>query len=279
MEITADTKICIIIGDPVEHSLSPQMHNAGYKALKIDDKFVYVGCNVKRGQLGDLIKGVLAMQIHGVTVTIPHKVEIMKYLDTIDEVAKKIDAVNTIINRNGTLIGYNTDWLGILNPLQKLTTIRDKKIALLGAGGAAHAAAYAIATGGGDLTIYNRTLEKAEKLAKSFGAKAKSLIHLPEVKNADIIVNTTSMGLHPHEDETPVPIEFITERHIVFDAVYSALSDTKLLKDAKKKGATTISGIEMLLNQGYAQFKLFTGHNAPEEKMREALLKSFTHES
>lgn len=119
MKITAKTKICMIIGDPVEQSLSPTMHNAAYEQLGIDDQFVFVGSHVKLENIGKVIDGVRAMNIHGLTCTIPHKVEVMKYLDEVDSIARKIGAVNTVINRNGKLIGYNTDWNGVILPIAK----------------------------------------------------------------------------------------------------------------------------------------------------------------
>src|SRR5215469_6755884 len=162
MKITAKTKICMVIGDPVEPSLSPQMHNAGYEELHIDDQFVYVACHVKVNDIENFVKGIRTMNIWGISCTIPHKRAVMPYLDEIDEVAKKIGAVNTIVNHDNKLIGYNTDWLGILNPLGKFTTLKEKHVAIIGAGGAARAAAYAVTSKGAKLSLFNRTLTNAE---------------------------------------------------------------------------------------------------------------------
>jgi shikimate dehydrogenase len=260
----------MVIGDPIAHSLSPLMHNAGYQALQIDDLYVYVACHVEVKNIEDFIKGIRAMQIQGVSCTVPHKIAVMPYLDKIDDIAKKIGAVNTIVNDNGRLIGYNTDWLGVLTPLEKLTSLENKTVALLGAGGAARAAAYAVTTKGARLTIYNRTFEKAQSLALEFGGKASELDDLGNVINADIIINTTSLGLKD-KNQTPLPKNYITKNQIVFDAVYGK-EETKLISEAKEQGAKTISGIEMLLHQGLAQFKLFTKHDAPEETMRKVLI-------
>ena len=272
MKITANTKICMVIGDPVGHSLSPQIHNAGYEDLGIDADYVYVACNVRIEKIEDFVKGVRALGIRGVNCTIPHKLEVMNYLDEVDEVAKKIGAVNAIMNNNGILKGYNTDWLGVVLPLENITTLKNKNVALIGAGGAARAAAYGLTLKGAKLMVYNRTIEKAEELAREFGGQAQSLTKLDELKRADIIVNTTSVGLHPHEDETPVPSEYITNNHIVFDAVYTSTGETRLIQEAKNQKATTISGKEMLLYQGFESFKLFTGYGAPKEVMRKALV-------
>lgn len=274
MNITAQTNICIIVGDPVGHSFSPQMHNAAYEALRIDDQFIYVAAPVSPGELGDFVKGARAMHIKGITCTVPHKETIIQYLDSIDETAQKIGAVNTVVNENNVLKGYNTDWLGILHPLEKETSLAGKTVALLGSGGAARAAAYAVTSKGAKLMIYNRTLEKAQTLAKEFDAQAFSFDERDSVHQADIIINTTSMGLHPHESETPLPKEYITNKQIVFDVVYTGTGPTRLLEEAQIQGAKTISGIEMLLHQGFEQFRLFTGIDAPQEAMRMALMEN-----
>ncbi len=272
MNISAKTKICMVIGDPIEHSLSPQMHNAAYEKLGINNEYVYVACNVKIRDISDFIKGVRAMQIRGVSCTIPHKIAVVKYLDEVDDVAKKIGAVNTIVNDNGVLKGYNTDWLGVVIPLEKMTSLKNKAIALLGAGGAARAVAYGVEERGARLVIYNRTIDKARQLAKEFGGEARSLDAIENVKNADIIFNATSIGLHPSENETPLDKNLITNQHIVFDAIYVPYK-TRLLKEAKQQGARIIHGMEMLLQQGIAQFKLYTNLDAPEETMRNVLLQ------
>lgn len=278
MRISAKTKICMVIGDPIKHSLSPQMHNGGYEKLGIDDKFIYVACRVKLDDIDNFVKGVRAMGIRGVSCTIPHKLKIMEYLDEIDQTAEKIRAVNTIVNKNGMLKGYNTDWLGVVTPLEKMTSLRDKKIALFGAGGAARAVAYGVRQKGAKLVIYNRTIEKAEEIAREFGGKACSPDSIGDVKDMDIIINATSVGLHPNEDKTPLAKELITNKHIVFDAIYVPY-ETRLLKEAKQQGARIIHGMEMLLQQGIAQFNLYTGYNAPEETMRNILFQHLSEKT
>lgn len=267
-KITAKTKICMVIGDPVEHSLSPQMHNAGYESLHIDNQYVYVACQVGIEDIKKFIEGIRVMNIRGISCTVPHKIAVMPYLDEIDEVAQKIGAVNTIVNNDGKLIGYNTDWQGILLPLEKLTSLNGKTVAILGAGGAARAAAYAVTKKGAKLVIYNRTLEKAQDIAKEFNGNAFGITELNTITNAEIIINTTSVGLQ-NVSETILPVDYISNHHIIFDAVYG--HETKLLKDAKEKKAKTISGIEMLLHQGIEQFKLFTGYDAPVDVLRKVL--------
>lgn len=272
MNITAKTKICMVIGDPVEHSLGPQKYNTVYQKLGIDDEFVYVACRVKISDVADFIKGVRAMGIRGVSCTIPHKVEVMKYLDKIDPIAEKIGAVNTIVNDDGVLTGYNTDWIGAVIPLERITPLKGKTVAMLGAGGAARAIAYGVKERGADLTIYNRTPERARELADAVGVKARSLDALNDIKSVDIIINATSVGMHPNETETPLDRQFITDKQVVLDVVYVPY-ETRLLREAKQQGAQVVHGSEMLLHQGIAQFKLYTGHDVPEDMMREVLDK------
>ncbi len=270
MKVTAKTKICVIIGDPVEHSLSPAMHNAAYEALEIDDQFVFVASRVKIEEIESVVKAVRVMNIRGLTCTIPHKIEVMKYLDKIDPIAEKIGAVNTVVNNGGVLEGYNTDYLGVLTPLEKMIDLKGKKVALIGAGGAARAAAYAVTSKGAKLKIFNRTIENAEEIAKDFGAEFGPLDDLEGIKDYDIIFNSTSVGMEPNINESPVPAEYLNENQIVFDAIY-APHETQLLKDAKGKGAKIIHGLEMLLHQGTAQFEIYTGQKAPEEIMQKIL--------
>ena len=281
MKITAKTKMCILIGDPVEHSLSPAMHNAGYESLGIDGDFVFTGATVKAINLENVVKGVRAMGIRGLTCTIPHKIEVMRYLDEIDETAKKIDAVNTVVNEKGKLTGYNTDWLGVIKPLEKYGKLNGKKVAVIGAGGAARAMVYGLLKKGATVTIFNRSMEKAWDLIKTLKIKnghavsllsSKDLSHIEGVADCNIIINATNLGMGELKNKTPVPKKFLTKNHLVFDIVYVPFQ-TRLLKEAKEKGAKIIHGTEMLLQQGLAQFELYTGRKAPENVMRKVLHK------
>lgn len=276
MKISARTRICMIIGDPVEHSLSPAMHNKAYESLGIDDEFVFVSARVKTENMKDAVRAAAVMGIRGLTCTIPHKVEVMKYLDKkyIDPVARKIGAVNTIVNDNGILRGYNTDWLGVLTPLEKVIDLDGKSVAILGAGGAARAMAYAVSSSGAFFTIYNRTLERAEDLSRDFGGQARSYKDIAEVKDMDVILNATPLGMRQLENETALPKKYITKKQIVFDAIYTPF-ETRLLREAKEQGAKVIHGAEMLLHQGTAQFELYTGRKAPESVMRGVLEKGY----
>ncbi len=273
MSITATTKICMVIGDPVEHSLGPQMHNAAYQALELDDQYVYLAAHVNSADIADCISGVRAMGIRGVSCTLPHKVAVIQHLDKLDLISKKIGAVNTVVNDDGILTGYNTDWLGIVIPLEQLTPLQGKKVALFGAGGAARAIAYGITSRGGQLSVYNRNPDKAQQLADDFEGQVGDFQNLDSVKAMDIIINATSLGMAPRQDTTPLPKDCITKDQIVFDIVYTPY-ETRLLREATAQGARVIHGSEMLLHQGMAQFKLYTGHDAPEELMRTALLEA-----
>jgi shikimate dehydrogenase len=280
MRISAKNKICMVVGDPVEHSLSPKMHNAAYEALGIDDQYVFLGAHVKVEDMEQVVKAVRVMNIRGLTCTLPHKVEVMKYLDFIDPLAEKIGAVNTVVNYGGELRGYNTDINGVTIPLEKITDLKNKRVALIGAGGAARAMAYAVKDRGALLSIYNRTLKNAQMLTSEMEEKlgvestARSFDHLDDIQRADIVMNATSLGMDPHVDETPVPIDYLHEGQICFDAVYSPYK-TRFIKEAEKKGAKIIPGVEMLLYQGTVQFKLYTGVDAPEEVMRKSLMDHF----
>lgn len=185
--ISAKTKICLVIGDPLEHSLSPLVHNAGYKTLGIDDQFVFLAAKVKLKDLLLAVKAMRALGIRGMSCTMPHKIKIMKYLDKIDKVAQEIGAVNTVVNEEGILKGYNTDWLGGLRPIEKRTKIKGKKIGIIGAGGAARAIIYGLRKKGGKIKIFNRNLKEAEKLAKKFNLQFTTFENLEELKNFDII--------------------------------------------------------------------------------------------
>lgn len=274
MRINSSTQICMGIGDPIKQSIGPVIYNKVYKELGIDDKFLYVSCRIKAEDIGDFIKGARAMGLRGITCTMPHKQSVMQYLDEIEEGAKKIGAVNTIVNNDGVLTGYNTDWIGALKPLKKITELKGKKAAVIGAGGAARAFVQALTSEGCNVKIYNRTENKAKELAERFGCEYSSLDDQSEIKDVDIVCNATSIGFagKDMEGELPVRAENLNSNQIVFDAVYSPL-ETPLLKAAAEAGAKTISGIEMYLYQGFEQVKLYTGYDAPEEAMRNFVME------
>lgn len=272
MRISGKTKICLVLGDPIEQSLSPLMHNKAYEALGIDDKFVYLGAKVKIKDIKKAIDGVRAMGIKGLACTMPHKVKVMKYLDQIDEEAKEIGAVNTVVNENGVLRGYNTDWLGALIPLKKRISLKGKKVGVIGAGGVARAIIYGLIKEIAHVKIFNIDTKEAKPLAEKYGCSLSDFKSLPELKNFDVIINCTPLGMQPYKNKSPVPASVFHKGQIVMDVVYNPY-ETKMLKQAKRKGARIVRGYEMFLNQGIVQFAYHTGRKAPEKVMEKAIIK------
>lgn len=266
--LTAKTKICLVVGWPIDHSLSPAMHNAAYKALGMEDEFVFLGANVQETDVEGMIKAMRILGIRGYACTMPHKLKILEYLNEIDPIAKQIGAVNTVVNENGFLKGYNTDWLGVVTPLKKLTNLNGKKVAIIGAGGAARAVVYGLLKQGADISvIFNRELSQAEELAKNFNVDCsiKGLEEIEQISGVDIIVNATPLGMRGElEGQTPLPKEFIKPGQIIFDVVYS-LQDTRLLREAKEQGAKVVSGVEMVLYQAIDQFAFHAGCKLTDE--------------
>lgn len=273
-KILKNLKVCFFLADPVLHSLSPQMHTAGYIALGQENNFLYLRKKVKSDDLKKTVNQLKKdSNFKGASISSPHKIEIMKHLDKIDETAKKIGAVNTIVKDKDLLIGYNTDYLGILSPIKKkISNLRGKSAAVIGAGGAARAAVYALTSEGCNVVIFNRDIRKAQKLALDFNCNFESLKNIHSLSNFDIIVNATKVGMDP-QDKSIIPQKLIKQNQVIFDVVYLKDSkETDLIKEAKKQEAKTISGMEMLLFQGVAQFELFTNRKAPIEAMRKALI-------
>jgi len=280
VKILGNTKVCALIGDPVNHSLSPRIHNAAFRHLKLN--YVYVAFRVEEKNLEKAVEGVRALRIHGLNVTMPLKTKIIPHLDKLDSTAESIGAVNTVLNENGTLIGYNTDGLGALAALKANNqNPAGKKVLILGAGGASRAVAYTLSEIARELVILNRTTEKAKALAKElnkvFGVKVrhgelceKSLEK--ELKDTNILINATPLGMHPYEDETPVSRKLLSSDHTVFDLVYNP-PETRLIREAKAAGAKTINGLSMLVHQGARSFEVWTGKKAPVDVMLEACIE------
>jgi len=283
MEISGGTRVCGIIGDPIEHSLSPVMHNASFQELKLD--FVYIPFRVKQNELREAILGARSLNIHGLNVTMPHKNAVIKYLDEIDPTARLIGAVNTILNDKGRLIGYNTDGAGALKALKENGVGLDvKKLLLLGAGGAGKAIAFYAAQEVEELKILNRTPQKAKELAevlhkkyrkKIDGNQLSAKIIKEELEDANILINATSVGMHPDVDRSLVDPSWLRPELCVMDIVYNPI-ETKLAKDAKLIGAKVVSGIEMLVYQGATSFEIWTNHQAPIKVMKEAILNKLS---
>jgi shikimate dehydrogenase len=266
--IDADTSLFGLIGDPVAHSLSPVMHNQAFAATGYNG--VYLTFRVTDPDKA--IKGIAALNFKGVSVTLPHKVAVMEYLDAVDETAARIGAVNTIVNNQGRLIGYNTDGAGALQALRTRTSIKDKSVALIGAGGAARAIGFGLVAAGGRVTILNRTRVSGERLATDLPAQFLPLEKWTQ-NHYEILINTTPVGMHPETDATPIPKEDLSKDMVVMDIVYNPL-ETRLLKEAAASGCRIIKGVDMFVFQGAQQFELWTGKKAPVEVMRQAVLEA-----
>ena len=265
---TALPPLYAVFGDPVSHSLSPAMHNSAFAQAGLEG--LYLAFRVK--DIAAAVGAVRGLDIRGVSITIPHKVGVMKYLDRIDQPAGHIGAVNTIVNRQGTLHGYNSDFAGAVNALKEKIDIRDKTVAVVGAGGAARAVGFGIRQEGGRLTIINRSKESGESLAAGLDCEFKLLADARRLPY-DVVINATSVGMLPHEIQTPFDDALLEAGMVVMDLVYNPLR-TRLLKAAGKKGCTTIDGVAMLVNQGAVQFELWTGQKAPVDVMRKVVVEA-----
>lgn len=281
--ISGKTRICGIIGDPIGHTMSPVIHNAAFKKLGLD--YIYIPFRVSKEELGRAVEGIRALNIRGFNVTIPHKVAIMPMLDGLAPLAEKIGAVNTVVNNDGDLRGYNTDATGFLQALLKQgVEPRGKNTVILGAGGASRAVSYILAERGAHLTILNRQLEMdwaeelASRISDDFGKEVKALELSFEnlatvLGRAEMLVNATSVGMSPNSEDTPVPAQLLKSDLVVCDIVYNPIK-TRLVKEAKAAGARTIGGINMLIWQGALAFEKWTEQPAPFELMHKEAIKA-----
>ncbi|MBE0516011.1 MAG: shikimate dehydrogenase [Methanophagales archaeon] len=265
-------KIYGVIGDPVAHSLSPVMHNAAFEKRGMDA--VYLAFRVSMDELGDAIRGAKSLGISGLNVTIPLKEQALFFVDA-EKVAKKIGAINTIDFSSGRPVGYNTDGIGSLRVLKETAgEIKGKSVLIFGAGGAAKAISFYLDTEGAKVTVANRTKERAARLAsKLSNADAIGLdVELKErIKDSDILINATSVGMHPHENATLVTADMMHPDLVVFDIVYTPM-ETRLLKEATRAGVKKIvNGVKMLVYQGAASFQIWTHEEPPIEVMEEAV--------
>ncbi|WNQ13408.1 shikimate dehydrogenase [Paenibacillus aurantius] len=270
-----------VFGDPIAHSKSPLMLNRAF--AEADLNAAYAAFHIRPGTLKDAVAGIRALGFRGVNVTIPHKVEVMDYLDHLDDGAKAIGAVNTIVNDHGVLTGYNTDGIGYVRSLKEETGVKlaGAKVVLLGAGGAARGLVYALAKeGAAKVTLANRTPGRAVELARAMGAYTSTEgIGLDQAKDAveaaDLVINTTQMGMHPNVEETPLDSSLLRPGMIVSDIVYNP-RETRLLREAKARGAQVHGGLGMFIYQGAYAFEYWTGLPAPAAAMREAVEQSFS---
>jgi len=271
-----------VIGHPIAHSLSKPMHEAVFKELNLPH--TYDAIDVKPEDLKDFIK---SNPYDGLNVTIPHKVEVMKHLDEIKNEAKQIQAVNTIkyIRHHDTpntdtpkAIGHNTDATGFQNSLKEENiNLENKNALVIGAGGVSRAILISLKNNNANITLTNRTKQKAINLNQQLNINAKiidyeQLITNNQLPETDIIVNTTSIGMHPNTEHSPIPKKLLKPNHIIFDAVYNPLK-TKLIKDAEAIGCKTISGVNMLVHQGAESLRIWLGIEPPIQAMKDEVLK------
>ncbi len=275
--ITGRTTVCGVIGDPVSHSMSPAMHNAAFRKLGLD--FAYLPFRVLPADLAQAIDAMRALHIRGLNVTIPHKVAVMPLLDRVDPVAERIGAVNTIVNENGVLTGYNTDAGGFLKPLEtRGVHLAGKSVALIGAGGAARAIVFALIESGARVTILNRSERNLARLSQRLPSAAVDIMRLETtnlrsaIARADLLVNSTPVGMTPAVDETPVPPEMLRRGLLVYDVVYNP-PHTRLLTDAAAAGGKAIGGLDMLVWQAALAFEKWTGQAAPVSLMKTTALR------
>lgn len=268
MTIDQYTDLYGIVGFPLGHSLSPDMHNTAFRAVGLNA--VYLAFETR--EINDCLRGMRALGIKGLSVTLPHKSAVIPLLDKVEDRAKRIGAVNTIVNSNGRLKGYNTDAVGALRSLQGVVDLPKRRCLIVGAGGAARAIAFMLKELDCELIIANRSKERGEELAASLGCPFVPLDEIKDIKT-DLIIQTTSVGMHPDIDQCPVPENLLRKGTTVMDIIYNPL-ETKLLKLAKKNGCRTISGLGMFIYQGAEQFRLWTGLEAPVEVMTRAVKRA-----
>jgi shikimate dehydrogenase len=270
-------KLYGVIGDPIAHSMSPLMHNDLFQRYEMDASMFPF--HIKKENLQDAVKGFKAINLAGFNITVPHKTAIMPFLDEIDPLAEAIGAVNTVVNEEGRFIGYNTDGTGYIKGiLEEIDSLEGKKMLLIGAGGAARAVYYTLASMGVEhLDITNRTLHAAEILIEHCPYPTHSeALELAEAEKQmskyDLIVQTTSIGMEPHVDEAPICLDGIKKDIFVGDIIYTPL-ETKLLRNAKRNGARTQNGIPMFVYQGALAFEKWTGIFPDTKRMQSVVLQ------
>lgn len=284
MEINAYTQFCGVIGNPVEHSLSPAIHNAAFQKLDLD--FVYLAWKVER--IGDALNGLRALgNFRGASVTIPHKVAAVPFLDEVENTARHIGAVNTIVSNGGKLTGYNTDATGALRALREGGTgLKGQRVAILGSGGAARAIAFSLAADGAldGLDLLGIDDKEREALAGDLRSKTTMVVHDGQLNeeslkkvlaNVQVLIHCTPTGMSPKVEGTCVPTSLLHAGLTVMDIVYNP-RETRLLTEARAAGCRTIPGLEMFLHQAAAQFELWTNQPAPTDVMRRVLESRFS---
>jgi 3-dehydroquinate dehydratase/shikimate dehydrogenase len=262
--ISESTRVYGVLGANVERSLSPVLHNRALETVGLDA--VYVPLQAEA--LAPFIQALPQLELSGFSVTRPYKVEILQFLDEVDEVAALSGSVNTVVVHDGTLQGSTTDGMGILAPLKKRVDVKGRRVVILGAGGAARAAALALVRKGARVTLLARDAAKAAHVASAVGCAAGSLADAA-AEPFDVLINATPVGSADFPNTSPVPASLHRAGSVVFDMVYDPL-ETQLLRDAQAAGATVINGLEMLIAQAVVQFEAWTGRDAPTGEMKAA---------
>jgi len=265
MVIDTNTRLYGVVGNPLTHTLSPALHNAAFAALGLNALYLAFETRDIEGAM----KGMRALGLKGLSVTRPFKSEVIPWLDEVEEQARQIGAVNTVVNQGGRLTGFNTDADGALQALERRMDLPGKTALILGAGGAARAIGFALKKTGVHLTIANRSRERGEALAKTLDCAYRPWTEAAGIP-ADLIIQTTPVGLHPVEDQSPLPAEAFTKEMTVMDIIYNPL-ETRLLRLAREQGCVTINGLEMFIAQGAEQFRRWTGLEPPLRVMKEAV--------
>lgn len=284
LEINAHTKLCGVLGNPVEHSLSPAIHNAAFQKLGLN--YVYLAFQVEN--LVGAMQGIRSLgNVRGLSVTIPHKVAALQFLDKVEPTAKNIGAINTIVVEDGRLIGYNTDALGALRALESAgVKLQDESVLLLGSGGAARAIAFALAADGEIARLNILGIDEKERRGLVADLRARTSLQIEDasiteealsdtLRHSTIVLHCTPLGMHPKVDQSCIPAKLLRGHLTVMDIVYNPL-ETRLLREAKAAGCRTIRGLEMFLHQAVAQFELWTGKPAPADVMRSVLESRFS---
>jgi 3-dehydroquinate dehydratase / shikimate dehydrogenase len=265
--IDAETRVLGVVGSPIGHSLSPLLHNTALGALDLN--YCYVPFEATT--LAEFLPLVSELRMAGLSVTLPHKERIGQYLDHVDETARAVGAVNTVVKTWNRLEGFNTDVEAALEPLRRRLSFEGSRVAVMGAGGAARALVHGLCREGARVTLFNRTATRARDLARRFGARS---LPWPRLKRfaCDLLINATSVGLAPEVERTPIPASWVKAPR-VYDIIYNP-PETLFLKQARARGAETIGGLDMFVAQGAAQFRLFTGREPPVAAMRRSILEA-----
>lgn len=267
--INCQTTLFGVMGNPIHHSASPAMHNAAYEFLSLNH--VFLGFQVDNAQKA--MEAMKTLGIKGMGVTMPYKQAVIPFLDEIEDAAKAIGAVNSILNNNGRLYGYNTDCNGALRALKEVTSLKHKKVIILGAGGGARAILCGLQREEAEVIVLNRNKDRREQLHRSFGVAIGDLSLLSNIPECAILINTIPFGMIADLTDALVPEAVLQQHPVVFDIVYNP-KETRLIQRAQQNGCQVIYGYKMLLYQGITQFEIFTGNKAPVAVMENALLNA-----